>query len=422
MSGTPSTAAGAAPAASGSGAVAPAARARASTRPPGLASRAGLGVLGLAVVALAWWLCTAVLPAEGAMARRFAPGPTLSALAMLLTGPDLPAHILVSLRRIAVGLGLALAVGVPLGLAIGSFRRLEAALSPAMQFLRMISPLSWMPIAVMAFGVGDDPVYFLLAFAAVWPIVLNTAAGVHHLDPRWLLLAQSVAATRWETLRHVILPGVLGHILTGLRLAIGILWIVLVPCEMLGVSAGMGYFILDTRDRLAYPELMAMVLLIGLLGFLLDARRRGRCIGAGAVRGRPRRGAFRDSGHSLYAMAPPPRAPAAHSHFRHEPMTISTLVQLIGHTSASAALQDCMLGLGMKKMPRATRPPGCAPRTSWCRWNSIPPSPTWAGMSGSPWATEGSRWSPSTCTRDTWGAALRPVAGHGPAAGGRGAG
>ena len=72
-------------------------------------------MLGLAVVALAWWLCTAVLPAEGAMARRFAPGPTLSALAMLLTGPDLPGHILVSLRRIAVGLGLALAVGVPLG-------------------------------------------------------------------------------------------------------------------------------------------------------------------------------------------------------------------------------------------------------------------------------------------------------------------
>jgi len=73
----------------------------------------------------------------------------------------------------------------------------------------------------------------------------------------------------------VILPGVLGHILTGVRLAIGILWIVLVPCEMLGVSAGMGYFILDTRDRLAYSELMAMVLMIGVLGFLLDAAARG---------------------------------------------------------------------------------------------------------------------------------------------------
>ncbi|MFO7074010.1 ABC transporter permease subunit, partial [Pseudomonas aeruginosa] len=118
-------------------------------------------------------------------------------------------------------------------------------------------------IAVMLMGVGDQPIYFLLAFAALWPILLNTAAGVRQLDPRWLQLSRSLAATPWETLRRVILPGILGHVLTGVRLAIGILWIVLVPCEMLGVSAGLGYYILDTRDRLAYSELMAMVLLIG---------------------------------------------------------------------------------------------------------------------------------------------------------------
>ncbi|NMK45905.1 ABC transporter permease [Achromobacter sp. Bel] len=233
-----------------------------------------MGLAGLAVLLALWWLGTDVFSPAGSMARRFSPGATFLSLAELLTASDLPLHILVSLRRIAVGLGFALLIGVPLGLAIGSWRRLEATLSPAMQFLRMISPLSWMPIAVMVFGVGDDPVYFLLTFAAVWPIVLNTAAGVQQLDPRWLQLAQSVAATRWETLRSVILPGVLGHILTGVRLAIGILWIVLVPCEMLGVSAGMGYFILDTRDRLAYSELMAMVLMIGVLGFLLDAAAR----------------------------------------------------------------------------------------------------------------------------------------------------
>ena len=244
-------------------------------RRQGLAARCGLGLAGLAALLALWWLGTDVLAPAGGMARRFAPGPTFVSLGELLTGSDLPMHVWVSLRRIAVGLGLALAIGVPLGLAIGSYRRLEAAVSPAMQFLRMISPLSWMPIAVMVFGVGDDPVYFLLTFAAVWPIVLNTAAGVQQLDARWLQLAQSVAATRWETLWHVILPGVLGHILTGVRLAIGILWIVLVPCEMLGVSAGMGYFILDTRDRLAYSELMAMVLLIGVLGFALDALARG---------------------------------------------------------------------------------------------------------------------------------------------------
>jgi NitT/TauT family transport system permease protein len=153
---------------------------------------------------------------------------------------------------------------------VGSSRLAESATTPAFQFLRMISPLSWMPIAVMIFGIGDAPIYFLLAFAAVWPILLSTVAGVRQLDQHWLLLARSLAATGRETLLRVIVPGVLGHVLTGLRLAIGISWIVLVPCEMLGVQAGLGYFILDTRDRLAYPELMATVIAIGIIGYMLD--------------------------------------------------------------------------------------------------------------------------------------------------------
>jgi NitT/TauT family transport system permease protein len=171
---------------------------------------------------------------------------------------------------VLVGLGAALLLGVPLGLVIGASRLTEAASTPAFQFLRMISPLSWMPIAVTVFGVWDAPIYFLLAFTAIWPIMLNTAAGVRQLDPNWLLLACSLAATRSETLFRIIVPGVLGHVLTGLRLAIGITRIVLVPCEMLGVQAGLGYFILDTRDRLAYSELMATVIVIGIIGYLLD--------------------------------------------------------------------------------------------------------------------------------------------------------
>jgi hypothetical protein len=97
---------------------------------------------------------------------------------------------------------------------------------------------------------------------------------VRQLDPRWLQQPQPECHALGD-LCKVIVPGVIGHVLTGVRLAIGILWIVLVPCEMLGVSAGLGYFILDTRDRLAYSELMAMVLLIGVLGFVLDALARG---------------------------------------------------------------------------------------------------------------------------------------------------
>lgn len=253
---------------------APTASARPRARWQPALLRALLGLSGLVTIVLLWWLVTDLVAPSGSFARHFSPASAFATLAMLVTSSDLPVHVVVSLRRILVGLAVALAIGVPVGLAIGRFGILNAATSPAFQFLRMISPLSWMPIAVMVLGVGDRPIYFLLAFAAIWPIMLNTAEGVKQLDPSWLRLSESLAATRLETLRHIIIPGVLGHILTGLRLAIGVVWIVLVPCEMLGVSAGLGYFILDTRDRLAYSELMAMVLIIGLLGFLLDTAAR----------------------------------------------------------------------------------------------------------------------------------------------------
>jgi len=233
------------------------------------AFRIALGLGGLVLLLVLWWLATDLLAPEDSFGRRFSPAAALPALVRLM-GADLSLHIFVSLKRVAVGLALALLVGVPVGLMVGISRMTEAATTPAFQFLRMISPLSWMPIAVMLFGIGDSPIYFMLAFAAVWPILLNTAAGVRQLDPHWLLLAESLAATRWETLRSVILPGILGSVVTGLRLAIGISWIVLVPCEMLGVQAGLGYFILDTRDRLAYDELMATVLAIGVIGYGLD--------------------------------------------------------------------------------------------------------------------------------------------------------
>ncbi|WP_263147345.1 ABC transporter permease [Pseudomonas sp. RIT-PI-AD] len=241
----------------------------------GRAERVALGFAGLALLLGAWWLGVRLFGEAGGLSARFSPQATLGSLEGLLGRRELYEHVWVSLQRVLIGLALALLIGVPLGLLVGGSRRLEAATTPAFQFLRMISPLSWMPIVVMLMGVGDRPIYFLLAFAALWPILLNTAAGVRQLDRRWLQLARSLSATRWEMLRRIVLPGVLGHVLTGVRLAIGILWIVLVPCEMLGVSAGLGYYILDTRDRLAYSELMAMVLLIGALGYLLDAAARG---------------------------------------------------------------------------------------------------------------------------------------------------
>ena len=241
-----------------------------TAKPLNRPARAALALAGFGVALALWQLGVTALEKETPIAASFAPLEALRALVQLLAGAYIWQDIGLSLRRVAYGLAAAVAIGVPLGVLVGSSRRVAAALMPLFQLLRMVSPLSWMPLAVMTLGVGDAPVYFLLAFAAVWPILLNTATGVARLDPNWLLLARSLSATPTETVLRVVLPGITADILTGVRLAIGIIWIVLVPAEMLGVSAGLGYFILDARDRLAYNELMAAIVLIGLLGFALD--------------------------------------------------------------------------------------------------------------------------------------------------------
>ena len=231
----------------------------------------GLSLAGLLVLVVLWQLGISQLQQRLPLARLLAPVPAMETLVELVASGEILGDVVASLRRVLFSLCLALLVGIPVGLAIGFWRRFDSATSGAFQFLRMISPLSWMPIAIMIFGIGDQPVYFLLCMGAVWPIILNTAAGVRSLDPGWLMLAQSMSASRLEMLLRVVLPGILGSILTGTRLAIGMIWVLLVPCEMLGVTSGLGYFILDTRDRLAYSELMAVIVLIGILGYLLDS-------------------------------------------------------------------------------------------------------------------------------------------------------
>lgn len=231
-------------------------------------SRVVWALPGLALLLIIWWASTHI--SSGTLGRMFTPENALSSFKIMLTEGTLIKDTVISLSRVALGLIIALTVGVPVGLLIGCSPFSERLFMPGMQFLRMVSPLSWMPIAVMVLGVGDHPIWFLLSFAAVWPIILNTANGVRQLPPGWMLLAGSLSATRGEKLWFIILPGVRAHILTGIRLAIGILWIVLVPCEMLGVSSGLGYAILDARDRLDYSGLMALIVTIGAIGFLMD--------------------------------------------------------------------------------------------------------------------------------------------------------
>ena len=223
------------------------------------------------VIAIAlWWLVTTVLVAPDSLVRDFAPQYVFPAIVDLFARGVLLPDTLASLWRLLVGLLIAATLGSPLGLLIGLNPLVERATMPIMQFLRMISPLSWAPIAVALFGIGHQPVFFLIAAAAIWPIVINTAAGVHGIDQGYLMVARSFGATRLELLTTVVLPAIRAQVQTGLRVGLGIAWVVLVPAEMLGVRSGLGYQILNARDQLAYDQVMAVIVVIGFLGFWLD--------------------------------------------------------------------------------------------------------------------------------------------------------
>lgn len=215
------------------------------------------GLLSLLII---WQLSSYWLSQRISLASTLAPLPTLDSFIWLISSGEIFPHLFASLQRIFVGLSFSLIVGVPIGLLLGFFKKLEIWCTPAFQLLRMISPLSWMPIIVM-----------LLAFASVWSLIISTSAGVKSIDPQWLLLARSLSASKQETLCKIVVPAIVGHVLTGLRVSMGIAWVILVPCGMLGVNEGLGYFSLDTRDRLAYSELMAVVVIIGLIGWGLDS-------------------------------------------------------------------------------------------------------------------------------------------------------
>lgn len=226
-------------------------------------------VLGVFLALILWQLGTGLLKNEQ-FSEGFSPVHTFWALVEFISSPAFFDHVLPSLSRFTIGLGIAIGIGIPIGILIGYFRTLNLLSNAVFQFGRMTSPLAWMPIAIILFGVGNKPVCFLISVAAVWPIMLNTANGVRNVDPIWIRVVRMLGASQWEVLRRAVIPAIIPDMLIGLRISIGISWIILVPAEMLGVPSGLGYYILDTRDRFNYSELMAVILVVGFLGFASD--------------------------------------------------------------------------------------------------------------------------------------------------------
>ncbi len=180
-------------------------------------------------------------------------------------------YVVASLFRVTVGFVLAVLVGVPLGLICGWIPTLARALNPMIQVLRPISPIAWIPVAILWFGVDDRAPIFLIFLASVFPITVSSMAAVQGIQPVYLRAARNFGLGRVELFRRVILPATLPQILTAVRIALGIAWLVVVAAEMIAVNSGLGFLIIDARNAgKRYDLVVAGMVLIGLIGLCLD--------------------------------------------------------------------------------------------------------------------------------------------------------
>jgi NitT/TauT family transport system permease protein len=202
--------------------------------------------------------------------KGFLPIPAFKTFFKIIIKPYFWLSVIHSLSRIFIGLIIAVILGIPFGLLIGFYENLRNLTNIPMQFLRMISPLAWMPIALIVFPNFENAIYFLIAISTVWPIIINTSHGVINVNPNQIKMARNQGLNDRQLFFHVIFPASIPFMLTGLRTAVGVAWIVLVPAEFLGVSSGLGYLINDARDSIEYDKLMAVIIAIGLLGFAID--------------------------------------------------------------------------------------------------------------------------------------------------------
>ncbi len=235
-------------------------------------ARLAYPLAGISILVAVWWFggyLIASNPDTESFAD-FAPVPAFIRLGDLLESGAVWTAVFPSLERIGYGLLWAVLIGVPTGVAIGLYASLRELSHVPFQFLRMISPLAWMPIAVLAFETWDAAIVFLVAVAAIWPVLFSSAQGVRRIDPLWFKVARNLGADGLQMLRRIVFPAIAQDIFAGIRLAVGVAWIVLVPAEYLGVTSGLGYAINDARDTLEYDTLAAMVVVIGVIGFLLD--------------------------------------------------------------------------------------------------------------------------------------------------------
>ncbi|MDM8517199.1 ABC transporter permease [Desulfobacterales bacterium HSG16] len=179
-------------------------------------------------------------------------------------------HTVASLFRVTAGFYLAIITGIPAGMILGRWKPGMIMLNPVIQFLRPISPLAWIPLAMLWFGIGDPPAVFLIFLSAFFPLVVSTMTAVLEINPVFFQVAANFNFSRFEVVTKIIFPAILPSVIQALRITVGIAWLVVVAAEMIAVNSGLGYLILDSRNALRMDYVMAGMIVIGLIGLILD--------------------------------------------------------------------------------------------------------------------------------------------------------
>ena len=224
-------------------------------------------IVVIAVLIAVWWIV--VVATESAIF----PTPLGVVLGTVELAKDgtLWEHIGASLMRVGAGFGLAVLFAIPLGLWMGWVHGAYVTLNPLFQILRPISPIAWIPIAILWFGVGNASPIYLIFIASVFPMIVQTTAGVHTIEKRFLRAADNFGVSRKKLFLQVVFPATLPQIIVGMRIGLGVAWLVVVAAEMIALRSGLGYLIIDSRNAgNRYDLVIAGMIIIGLIGLALD--------------------------------------------------------------------------------------------------------------------------------------------------------
>jgi len=179
-------------------------------------------------------------------------------------------NILSSLKRVAIGFGIAALVGIPAGFMIGRFAFLARMANPIISLLRPVSPLAWLPIGLLVFQKADPAATWTIFICSIWPMVLNTAQGVTRIPQDYLNVARVLNLSEWKVFTKILFPAVLPYMLTGIRLSIGTAWLVIVAAEMLTGGVGIGFWVWDEWNNLKVEHIIIAIFVIGIVGLMLE--------------------------------------------------------------------------------------------------------------------------------------------------------